>query len=134
MVADEVRQLSRLTNDSTLQIESTVQALTKGITQTVNKMAESVDQARTTNVDTRHVVEAIEGISTQITEMFDMNTQIATASEEQSMVSAEIDRNITQIAQLAGDTYEIVSGSVRCSEQVSDVSHKLENIVAQFKY
>ncbi|EGQ9974783.1 methyl-accepting chemotaxis protein [Vibrio vulnificus] len=134
VVADEVRQLSRLTNDSTLQIESTVQALTKGITQTVNKMAESVDQARTTNVDTRHVVEAIEGISTQITEMFDMNTQIATASEEQSMVSAEIDRNITQIAQLAGDTYEIVSGSVRCSEQVSDVSHKLENIVAQFKY
>ncbi|EHK2774165.1 methyl-accepting chemotaxis protein [Vibrio vulnificus] len=134
VVADEVRQLSRLTNDSTLQIESTVQALTKGITQTVNKMAESVDQARTTNVDTHHVVEAIEGISTQITEMFDMNTQIATASEEQSMVSAEIDRNITQIAQLAGDTYEIVSGSVRCSEQVSDVSHKLENIVAQFKY
>ncbi|EOT1825333.1 methyl-accepting chemotaxis protein [Vibrio vulnificus] len=134
VVADEVRQLSRLTNDSTLQIESTVQALTKGITQTVNKMAESVDQARTTNVDTRHVVEAIEGISTQITEMFDMNTQIATASEEQSMVSAEIDRNITQIAQLAGDTYETVSGSVRCSEQVSDVSHKLEKIVAQFKY
>ncbi|BAC94471.1 methyl-accepting chemotaxis protein [Vibrio vulnificus YJ016] len=134
VVADEVRQLSRLTNDSTLQIESTVQALTKGIAQTVNKMADSVDQARTTNVDTRHVIEAIEGISTQITEMFDMNTQIATASEEQSMVSAEIDRNITQIAQLAGDTYEIVSGSVRCSEQVSDVSHKLEKIVAQFKY
>jgi len=63
-----------------------------------------------------------------------MNTQIATASEEQSAVSAEIDRNITEIAHLAGNTYQIVSGSVKCSEQVSGVSHKLEHIVAQFKY
>jgi methyl-accepting chemotaxis protein len=63
-----------------------------------------------------------------------LNSQIATASEEQSVVSAEIDRNITDIAQLSVDTYDVVSGSVRCSEQVSNVSVKLDKIVAQFKY
>ncbi|KAA3493900.1 methyl-accepting chemotaxis protein, partial [Vibrio mimicus] len=130
----EVRQLSSLTNQSTLQIETTVQALNISISQTATMMEKSVEQAKMTNVNTRDVVAAIEDISAQITEMFDMNTQIATASEEQSMVSAEIDRNITQIAQLAGDTYEIVSGSVRCCEQVSEMSHRLEAIVAQFKY
>ncbi|ENM5919289.1 HAMP domain-containing protein [Vibrio mimicus] len=134
VVADEVRQLSSLTNQSTLQIETTVQALNISISQTATMMEKSVEQAKMTNVNTRDVVAAIEDISAQITEMFDMNTQIATASEEQSMVSAEIDRNITQIAQLAGDTYEIVSGSVRCCEQVSEMSHRLEAIVAQFKY
>ncbi|KGY11212.1 chemotaxis protein [Vibrio tubiashii] len=134
VVADEVRQLSLMTNDSTHQIESTIQSLTQGISKTAAQMSSSADQARITNEHTHKVVEAIEGISEQVSEMCDMNTQIATASEEQSMVSSEIDRNITQIAHLAGDTFEVVSGSVRCSEQVSGVSQKLEKIVAQFKY
>lgn len=134
VVADEVRQLSQMTNTSTHQIESTVTALTSGVNQAVTMMSNSLSQAKGTNANTQKVVTAIESISDQISEMFDMNSQIATASEEQSMVSAEIDRNITQIAHLAGDTYEVVSGSVRCSEQVSGVSHKLANIVSQFKY
>lgn len=134
VVADEVRQLSQMTNTSTHQIESTVTALTNGVNEAVAMMSNSLAQAKGTNANTGNVVTAIESISGQISEMFDMNSQIATASEEQSMVSAEIDRNITQIAHLAGDTYEVVSGSVRCSEQVSGVSHKLAHIVSQFKY
>lgn len=134
VVADEVRQLSHLTNSSTQQIESTIQGLTHSISNTAKTMQTSAEQARTTNHHTHHVVEAIDQINAQVSEMFDMNTQIATASEEQSMVSTEIDRNITEIAHLANDTYQVVSGSVRCSEQVSGVSHKLERIVAQFKY
>ncbi|KJY82385.1 chemotaxis protein [Vibrio galatheae] len=134
VVADEVRQLSVKTNDSTHQIESTIQALTQGISQTASKMSSSAEQARTTNEHTHDVVVAIEGINAQISEMFDMNTQIATASEEQSMVSAEIDRNITEIAHLAASTFDVVAGSVKCSEQVSGVSGKLKTIVAQFKY
>lgn len=134
VVADEVRQLSHLTNNSTQQIEATIQGLTQGISVTAQAMASSAEQARTTNHHTHQAVNAIERISEQISEMFDMNTQIATASEEQSMVSSEIDRNITEIAHLANDTYQVVSGSVKCSEQVSGVSQKLERIVAQFKY
>ena len=57
--------------------------------------------------------------------MFDLNSQIATASEEQSMVSAEIDRNISEIVHLASNTHIVLLGSVRCSEQVSSVSVKL---------
>ncbi len=134
VVADEVRKLASITNDSTHQIEATIQGLTNGITQTVSQMQSSAEQARTTNTHTHEVVRAIDSISVQIGEMFDMNSQIATASEEQSAVSSEIDRNITEIAHLASNTYDIVSGSVKCSEQVSGVSTKLDKIVAQFKY
>ena len=97
-------------------------------------MSSSLDQAHHTKASTKEVVKAIDAMTLRISEMSDMNTQIATASEEQSMVSAEIDRNITEIAHLAGDTHQVVAGSVRCSEQVSGVSHKLEQIVANFKY
>ncbi|MCG9682912.1 methyl-accepting chemotaxis protein [Vibrio sp. Isolate23] len=134
VVADEVRQLSLMTNNSTHQIETTIQTLTSGIQQTVSKMSTGLDQAHRTNESTKDVVKAIDNMALRINEMSDMNTQIATASEEQSMVSADIDRNITEIAHLAGDTHKVVAGSVRCSEQVSGVSHKLEQIVANFKY
>ncbi|TWD35066.1 methyl-accepting chemotaxis protein [Vibrio crassostreae] len=134
VVATEVRELSLMTNDSTHQIESTIHGLTSGITKTVAKMSASLEQTELVKHQTKDVVNAIEGIHFQVGEMFDLNSQISTASEEQSMVSVEIDRNITDIAHLASDTYTVVSGSVRCSEQVSSVSVKLEKIVAQFKY
>ncbi|MEF1279299.1 methyl-accepting chemotaxis protein [Vibrio fortis] len=134
VVASEVRELSLMTNNSTHQIETTIQGLTSGIEKTVAKMSESLDQTEHVKRQTKGVVNAIEGIHLQVGEMFDLNNQIATASEEQSVVSAEIDRNITDIAHLSVDTYEVVSGSVRCSEQVSNVSVKLDKIVAQFKY
>ncbi|CAM3682349.1 methyl-accepting chemotaxis protein [Vibrio aquimaris] len=134
VVADEVRQLSLMTNNSTHQIESTIQELASGIQDTATKMSSSIDLACHTKETASDVVKAIEDMVIRINTMSDMNTQIATASEQQSMVSAEIDRNITEIAHLASDTHHIVSGSVHCSEQVSSVSHKLEKIVAQFKY
>ncbi|MEG3695445.1 methyl-accepting chemotaxis protein [Vibrio coralliirubri] len=134
VVASEVRELSLMTNDSTHQIESTIHGLTTGIDKTVAKMTASLEQTELVKSQTKDVVDAIEGIHFQVGEMFDLNSQISTASEEQSMVSVEIDRNITDIAHLASDTYTVVSGSVRCSEQVSSVSVKLEKIVAQFKY
>ncbi|NOH71632.1 methyl-accepting chemotaxis protein [Vibrio pectenicida] len=134
VVADEVRQLSLMTNNSTHQIETTIQELTSGIQDTVSKMTSSIKLAQHTKDTTRDVVSAIEAMVSRINEMSDMNTQIAAASEQQSMVSAEIDRNITEIAHLAGNTHQIVSSSVHCSEQVSNVSQKLEKIVAQFKY
>lgn len=134
VVASEVRELSLMTNDSTHQIESTIHGLTSGIAKTVANMSASLEQTEQVKHQTKDVVNAIEGIHFQVGEMFDLNSQIATASEEQSMVSAEIDRNISDIAHLASNTHTVVSGSVRCSEQVSSVSVKLENIVAQFKY
>ncbi|WP_210454775.1 methyl-accepting chemotaxis protein [Vibrio crassostreae] len=134
VVASEVRELSLMTNDSTHQIESTIHGLTTGIDKTVAKMTASLEQTELVKNQTKDVVNAIEGIHFQVGEMFDLNSQISTASEEQSMVSVEIDRNITDITHLASDTYTVVSGSVRCSEQVSSVSVKLEKIVAQFKY
>ena len=134
VVASEVRQLSLMTNDSTQQIESTIHGLISGITKTVTKMSASLEQTELVKHQTKDVVDAIEGIHQQVGEMFDLNSQIATASEEQSMVSAEIDRNITDIAHLANDTHSEVAISVRYTEEVSNVSDKLDHIVTQFKY
>mgnify|MGYP006141923353 FL=1 len=98
-----------MTNDSTQQIESTIHGLISGITKTVAKMSASLEQTELVKYQTKDVVNAIEGIHKEVGEMFDLNNQIATTSEEQSMVSAEINRNITDIAHLASDTHNEVS-------------------------
>lgn len=134
VVADEVRQLSYQTNESAKQIESTIKELSQNIVQVANKMHINADQARESNCHTQQVVKAIEKINDRVNEMSDINSQIATASEEQAKVSREIDHNITQISHLASDTFEVVSTSVKYSDEISGVCDKLKNIVTNFKY
>ncbi len=134
VVADEVRQLSQMTNQSTAQIEGTIATLTSGINQSVKQMSDSLQQAEVSQDNTRQVVEAIDRISRQVNEMFEMNSQIATAAEEQSVASGEIDGKVTHIHQLAKDTEDSVTSAVACSEQVAEASLRLKHIVATFRY
>ena len=60
VVADEVRQLSLLTNNSTHQIEETITGLTKGVSETVSLMQNSLQQAHLTSDKNNEVVKAID--------------------------------------------------------------------------
>ncbi|MBD1556868.1 methyl-accepting chemotaxis protein [Vibrio sp. S9_S30] len=134
VVADEVRQLAKRTTDSTKVIEATISGLSTGVKNTVNLMQESLVQAGNTNQQTINAVKAIQRIVDEVSAIFDMNSQIATASEEQAMVSADIDRNITHIADLANNTKTAVNVSVQNSGEVRQAAGRLEMIVGQFKY
>ncbi|MDN3679151.1 methyl-accepting chemotaxis protein [Vibrio tapetis subsp. quintayensis] len=134
VVADEVRQLAKRTNESTIVIEGTIDGLSQGVQQTVGLMQSSLSQASNTNQHTIEAVTAIQRIVTEVSAIFDMNSQIATASEEQAVVSADIDRNITHIAELATNTKDSVSVSVSSSEDVSCASNRLLKVVEQFRY
>lgn len=134
VVADEVRQLAKRTTDSTKVIEETISGLSIGVKNTVNLMQESLSQAGNTNQQTINAVKAIQRIVEEVSAIFDMNSQIATASEEQAMVSADIDRNITHIADFTNNTKQAVNVSVQNSGEVSQAAGRLEMIVGQFRY
>jgi len=132
VVADEVRALAGKTQSSTVDIRTMIEQLRTGIVQAVesvqhgHKQMESVkDQA----VQTEH---ALDQISTAINEIGDMSTQIATATEEQSMVSDEMNRNVHSISDQTDHAMKNSQQVAELSAKIAGMSSHLKQIVSQY--
>lgn len=101
VVADEVRTLAQRTQQSTTEIRSMIEQLQAGASSVSSAMNESkttavdaVNKAKTANSALNRIRDAIQVIS-------DMNIQIASAAEEQSLVAEEINTNTVKIKDLS---------------------------------
>jgi len=63
----------------------------------------------------------------------DMNTQIATAAEQQSAVADEIDKNAENINVTSKKSADSAIHIARSSEQLSNLSSHLQSLTSQFK-
>jgi len=133
VVADEVRTLAQRTQESTTDIENMIEKLQSGASKAVNAMnvsqeraSVSVDNAEKTGKALSHITESISSIS-------DMNTQIASAAEEQYAVAEEINRNIHNVTSntdmIASASTEITASSV----ELAKTANKLNLDVQVFK-
>ncbi|MBA6381722.1 methyl-accepting chemotaxis protein [Colwellia sp. BRX10-6] len=98
VVADEVRALSSRTHAATEQIQSSISEMQNTLlswVQTMTKGKESADSCVEKATEAHDVVDKVYSL---ITDISDLAIQISTASEEQSMVSQEISRNIINIS------------------------------------
>jgi len=134
VVADEVRQLAQRTHSSTQEIEHTIERLHTGVEESVAIMQKSQSQTELTVTQTNQATDSVNRIVEAITEISDKNLQIASASEQQTMVSAEIDKNITRISELAINTASAVNQSSKASQGVSVMAEQLDDVVGQFKF
>ena len=62
-----------------------------------------------------------------------MVAQIATACEEQSSVTEEIARNISDIRELSNEAAQTSEQSTRASRHLSELSHGLAQLVGRFR-
>jgi methyl-accepting chemotaxis protein len=124
VVADEVRSLATRTQDSTREIQEMIGKLQSGASEAAEVMEASRDLARTTVEKTRSAEQALLQIRQEVGEINDMNTQIASAAEEQSSVAEEVNRNISRIHD---STVETAAGS----EQVAGASRNLATLAEQ---
>ncbi|MCG7587717.1 methyl-accepting chemotaxis protein [Photobacterium sp. OFAV2-7] len=134
VVADEVRQLAQRTHSSTQEIEHTIERLHTGVEESVAIMQKSQSQTEVTVSQTNQATDSVNRIASAITDISDKNLQIASASEQQAMVSAEIDKNISRISELAMSTASAVGQSSQASQDVSKMARQLGEVVGQFKY
>ncbi len=123
VVADEVRNLAKRTQDSVEEIRQVIEGLQHGTREVVGSMHSSHRQAQGSVEQVEHAVAALQRIGDAVAVITDMNLQIASAAEEQSAVAEEINRNVAAIR----DVTESLSGQAQESAQVSQALNRLAN-------
>ncbi len=128
VVADEVRVLSRRTQDSTQQIQSTIETLQQTTARAVSLMQTSQGLADNSVQDADQAVRALEEITSAISLISDMAGQIATAAEEQTQVTGEITQNTTAIKDVSD---EITAAAMRDLDQAHGLKGRATDLNQQ---
>ena len=101
VVADEVRTLASRTQNSTHEIQKTVEGLQIRARNAVKVMEQGQIQAGNSVQQAASAGEVLDQINYKIHEINDMNNQIACAAEEQTAVAEEINRSINKIGEVS---------------------------------
>jgi len=132
VVADEVRTLAQRTQESTGQIAEIIERLQTQASASVKAVLKSREIANDSVEQTTEAGAALNKIVDMVTDIRDMNTQIATAMEQQSQVTTEVDRSIVNIADVADDTRKAARLTVDSNSRISDEIQKLNQVMAKF--
>ena len=133
VVADEVRTLASRTQQSTDEIQAMIKQLQSGAHDAVQAMAGARNRAQAGSDQVEKAAENLAMIAGEVSTINDMNTQIATAAEEQSAVAEEVNRNITNISQIADKTSEGAKQTAQISEELVRLATELKQQVSRFK-
>ena len=107
VVADEVRNLAKRTQQSTEEIEQMISKLQGGVGAAVKTMNTSHQMAEGTVSQSSQVQQALENILGAVGMIVDQNQQIAAAAEQQTAVAHDIDQNIVEISRAGERTAEV---------------------------
>ncbi len=133
VVADEVRTLASRTQQSTQEIQSIIECLQQGTATAVKVMNESVDSAKDTVKKASGASISLTNIVKSVSSIFEVNAQIATASEQQSSAAKEIDRSVVHIAELSDKSATGSDKTLLACEELVQLGEELKAIVLQFK-
>lgn len=132
VVADEVRSLAKRTQESTAEIQQIIEAVQNGATLAMQAMRASQSKTQTTMAMANQAGQAIDAISTAVGRIQTMNTQIATAAEQQNHAAEEINRNVVRIVEMVDNTNTQAQKSTQIALALDNSSRDLEKQIAQF--
>lgn len=133
VVADEVRTLASRSQQSAEEIRSMIEKLQSGARDAVKGMEEARKKAEICEERVEAAGESLGVIASEVNTISDMNTQIATAAEEQTAVAEEINLNITNITQIADKSADGARHTAQISEELVSLAVQLEEMVNRFK-
>lgn len=133
VVADEVRSLAQRTQKSTEEIRVIIERLQTQSTRAADMMKHSQERAQDTVQATSTADTALTQIVDSVTLITDMSNQIATAAEEQSQVTIEMDKSITNIKGIAQQTMTDASQTVQASAEIHARMKQLRELISRFR-
>jgi len=128
VVADEVRTLASRTAQATEEIQKMIHKLQQGSNSAVLVIEASAKKAIETTEHVNQANKSLHNISEVIRRINDMNVQVATAAEEQSLSANEINESVKRISTLS---YESLQGTESAAERSAELNDMGENLSAQ---
>lgn len=132
VVADEVRSLSKRTQESTDQIEVLITTLQKKAQSTAEKMKLSSERADATKGPATQAREAFRSITESVNQIQAMNQQIAASVTQQSAVAEDINRSILSISESADQTATASEETLQSNQELSRLGAELQTLANQF--
>jgi len=132
VVADEVRQLASRTQQSTGDIHTMIEQLTSASSAAVSAMTSSQEKGSVTVKEATAASDALERIRHSIGTIMDMNSLIATATEEQSIVGSEISQRVVVISDKSQQSANFASSNRSGAKTLNGYANELEKLVDQF--
>lgn len=132
VVADEVRNLASHTQKSTDEIQHMIKSIQQSSVAAVEVMQAGQHRAAASVELSRKVGASFQDISAAVDRITSMNAQVATASEEQTAVTEEINRNLVGIAMGANETLNSANQTAAASDRLHDLVGNLQSMLRQF--
>ncbi|KQB00882.1 chemotaxis protein [Vibrio metoecus] len=133
VVADEVRMLAARTQESTKEIQAIIEELQAQSNTANDSMQLSLDMLAQNKALTAKANDALVGITESVSDINDSNAQVATAAEQQSHVTQDINRNVSNMSTLVHQNVTGISQSASASNELSHLAEKQKAQLAFFK-
>ena len=133
VVADEVRSLAARTQTSTAEINKILSTLSNDAENAVVAMDVTRSSCQRTAENTARVTDSLDNMTNFIIHINDLNTQIATASEEQSAVTEEVNRNMTNISEMVQELTRSGQETLDSTQNLASANSQLDSLVKKFK-
>jgi len=133
VVADEVRALAKRTADSTAEIDGLLGNLASRTAEVAQQMHASLEVSQQSVSRIGLARDSFGQIRESVDIIRDMNTQIATAAEEQHQVAEDINRHISQIHGDAQLVAELAQAARQDSQSLAGLSNELDSLVRRFR-
>lgn len=133
VVADEVRTLASRTQDSTDEIQKMISSFQTGTREAVQVMQRGRERSLETVEHAARASESLGTITHSVSTITQMNTQIASAAEEQTAVANEISKSIHQIAEIADSASRNAEKLAETSDSMVDLEQRLSRLISKFR-
>lgn len=133
VVADEVRTLAARTQESTIEIQQVIENIQSGITSVVEVITSSLERVNFSVEKAEQAGETLDMINRNIQDISSMNAEIATATQEQTYVTDEINQSMVKVSDSANEAATQAKFLTDTGAHLSQLADEMKEILSQYR-